>query len=111
MICRPDRGRPLPTIKRMSVTEFRRLGFLQEVNRLLLHPCGLALEVVVDEDGIERFGGVWDYRHDPVGVEFGPRMIDPERIDSVWREWKRHVEARIAHGHRAEIARGGVQDQ
>lgn len=30
---------------RMPVSEFRRLGYLQEVNRRLLHPLGLAIEV------------------------------------------------------------------
>jgi hypothetical protein len=39
-------------IKHIPIEEFRRLGFLQEANRLFFHPHGLALEVtVVDEDG------------------------------------------------------------
>ena len=33
---------------RMSVKEFRERGFLQELNRLFLHPLGLALEVIID---------------------------------------------------------------
>lgn len=49
-------------ITRIDVAEFRELGYLQELNRRLLHPLGLALEVVVEEDGTERLGGVWDYR-------------------------------------------------
>jgi hypothetical protein len=43
----------------MPIAKFRALGYLQEVNRLLLHPLGLALEVVVAEDGTEFLGGVW----------------------------------------------------
>lgn len=58
--------------KKMSVKEFRELGYLQELNRVFLHPLGLALETVVDmgEDGIEteHFGGVWDSRDDPEGI-------------------------------------------
>lgn len=58
-------------IKRINIKEFRAFGYLQEVNRLFLHPLGLALEVVVDEDdGSEKLGGIWDYRDDPEGLIF-----------------------------------------
>jgi hypothetical protein len=58
-------------IKRMDIKEFRAKGYLQEINRLLLHPLGLALEVIInDEDGSERLGGVWDYRDDPEGLAY-----------------------------------------
>jgi hypothetical protein len=60
----------MTALKKMSATEFRRLGYLQELNRRFLHPLGLALEVVVDEDGQESFGEVWDCRDDPEGVWF-----------------------------------------
>lgn len=64
-------------IKRIDIAEFRRLGLLQEVNRLFFHPRGLALEVVVDEDGSEHFGGVWDYREDSEGMAFADNMLSP----------------------------------
>jgi len=58
-------------IKRMSVKEFREKGFLQELNRQFLHPLGLAIEVVInEEDGSEKFGEVWDYTDDPEGIIF-----------------------------------------
>lgn len=57
-------------IKRMDIAEFREFGYLQEVNRGFFHPLGLALEVVVEEDGTERLGGIWDYRDDPEGVRY-----------------------------------------
>lgn len=68
-------------IKRMDIKEFRRLGYLQELNRGFLHPLGLALEVEIDEDGTERFGGVWDYREDPEGILYGE--IDPKKVQYV----------------------------
>ena len=38
--------------KDIPIAEFRREGFMQEVNRRFLHPLGLALEcIVVDEEG------------------------------------------------------------
>jgi hypothetical protein len=39
-------------IKHMDIAEFRRVGFLQEANRLFFHPHGLALEItIVDGEG------------------------------------------------------------
>lgn len=55
---------------RIDIREFRELGYLQELNRQFLHPLGLALEVVVEDDGRERLGGVWDYRDDPEGIYY-----------------------------------------
>ena len=73
-------------IKRMSITEFRDQGFLQEVNRLFFHPMGMALEVEIDdEDGTERLGGVWDYRDDPEGMYFGEEMLSKEKAIDVKR--------------------------
>ncbi len=64
-------------IKRIDTAEFRRLGLLQEANRLYFHPRGLALEIIVGEDGTEHFGGVWDYREDQEGMAFADNMISP----------------------------------
>jgi len=57
-------------IKRINIKEFREFGFLQELNRVFLHPMGLALEVIINEDGTETLGGIWDYREDPEGMSF-----------------------------------------
>ncbi len=68
-------------IKRMDVKTFRELGYLQELNRQFLHPLGLALEVVIDDDtGNESFGGVWDYRDDPEGITYGIGQSDLDRV-------------------------------
>ena len=56
--------------RRMDIKEFRAFGFLQEVNRQFFHPLGLALEVVVEDDGTERLGGIWDFRDDPEGIRY-----------------------------------------
>ena len=58
-------------IKRIDITEFRKLGYLQEVNRQFFHPLGLALEIVINDDGSEKLGGIWDYRDDPEGILYG----------------------------------------
>jgi hypothetical protein len=70
-------------IKHISIKEFRKLGFIQEINRRLLHPCGLALEVDVEEDGTERLGGVWDYREDPEGMYYSEGTLSRVKAQSV----------------------------
>lgn len=57
-------------VKRISIQEFRKKGYLQELNRRFLHPLGLALEVVLHDDGRESLGGVWDYRKDKEGIYY-----------------------------------------
>jgi hypothetical protein len=83
-------------IKYIDIAEFRSLGFLQEVNRRFLHPCGLALEIQIEADGTETLGGIWDYREDPEGVIFGDGMIEPEKVATVDAEIARHTESRQA---------------
>lgn len=81
-------------INRMSVAEFRAAGYLQEVNRRFLHPLGLALEVIVDDDGTELFGQVWDGRDDPEGWAFGPEMIDADKAQRIEAELQAKAEYR-----------------
>lgn len=57
--------------QKMTVKEFREQGYLQELNRQFLHPLGMALEVVLEKDGTERFGEVWDSRDDDEGFIYG----------------------------------------
>lgn len=84
-------------IKRMGAREFRDLGLLQEVNRLFLHPRGLALEVETDDD---RCGHVFgdrqtclsprsSMRHDVDSKNGEIRLaahefVPLERYSSVW---------------------------
>jgi len=56
--------------KTLSVEEFRALGLLQEVNRKVLHPMGLALSVECEDGVAVRFGQVIDCRDDPEGFRY-----------------------------------------
>lgn len=67
----------------MTAEEFRDLGYLQEVNRQFLHPLGLALEVVIEEDGTTRFGEVWDCRDDAGGIVFDAGAINRQKARAV----------------------------
>lgn len=46
----------------------RDAGLIFEINRKILHPLGLALEIIINDDGTEEFGDLWDCRDDPEGV-------------------------------------------
>lgn len=65
--------------KTMQISEFRKLGYLQELNRLFLHPLGLSLFVIVeDETGNEIIGGIKDYREE--GIIFDPELEKTEEF-------------------------------
>lgn len=78
-------------IKKLSIKEFREKGYLQEVNRRFFHPLGLALEVVIEEDGTEKLGGIWDYREDPEGIIYGEEIVSNPRF----RERAEYIEDQL----------------
>ena len=84
-------------IKRIDIKEFRETGYLQELNRRFLHPLGLALEVLVAEDGTERLGGVWDYREDLEGIYFAGEYADlDDKAAAIDQQWQEREPARRA---------------
>lgn len=87
-------GRGMTDIKKMSVKEFRERGYLQELNRQFLHPLGLALAIVVEADGTERFGEIWDSRDDPEGFIYDSGLIDTLKATKVDKEAKRKANFR-----------------
>jgi hypothetical protein len=85
-------------IKRIPIKELREMGFIQEINRRLLHPCGLALEVILDkETGEETLGGVWDFRDDPEGMYFGEEVLSVEKARTVDKLWYSKTHHRDEH--------------
>lgn len=98
-----------PKTPRIDLNEFVNLGFLQELNRQFLHPRGLALEVVYEEEldpvtgvtveNVKGFGGVWDYRSDPEGIALDDKFFDDvafKKAANVAEEFEKHREAREA---------------
>ncbi len=81
-------------IKRIDPKEFQEFGYLQEVNRQFLHPLGLALEVIIDEDDKISFGGIWDLRDDPLGILFAQGQLSQEKADRVSSALKKKGQAR-----------------
>lgn len=80
----------------MNLDEFAASGLLQEINRRLLHPMGLALYVTKDDSGkVVSIGGVIDSREDPAGMVFpelgGDHLL---RYQNVQRELDRRMAIR-----------------
>jgi len=95
--------------KYISIQEFIERGFLQEINRRLLHPCGLALEVVKDGDEW-RFGGVWDSRDDPEGIMFvGDFPPDWRKRNRVNETQNAHLQPRVDIGLEDPFLGPGIQ--
>jgi hypothetical protein len=101
-------------LKRMSIHELRDRGYLHEINRLVLHPLGLALEVMLeecpfcghesredcgmcDEHGlVERLGTVWDCREDPEGIRYGEDTLSSAKAQAVYDEMAARRGERVA---------------
>jgi len=81
----------------MSLREFVEGGYLQELNREFLHPLGLAMSVIIeeDDDGNVEFGGIVDSRDDPEGIVFAEDMIDKDKVDKVSEEFAEKAENRM----------------
>jgi len=82
--------------KRIDIKEFRELGILHEINRLFLHPLGLALEVEIDDEtGEEHLGGIWDCRDDPEGILY--QKLNTEKMKNYkefrTRQWIKRLDA------------------
>mgnify|MGYP003421126054 CR=1 FL=1 len=51
-------------------------GLLAEINRLVLHPRGLALAVNIEDNGETTFlDDLFDHRNDQDGMEMGPALL------------------------------------
>lgn len=94
----------MPKTKTMTPAEFRELGLVQEVNRRILHPLGLAMSVEVDDDTGEvlRFGDVTDNRDDLEGMIYPNLDTDKAEARARWfdmEEALRHPVRRRALGY------------
>lgn len=99
--------------KYMSINEFADLGLLQEINRQILHPLGLALEVVDRIIGKESYiTRIIDNRDDPEGMIFGCSStelgVKAQRVVKLAEE-RREVRTR-ALGYFVQPADGGPNE-
>lgn len=78
--------------KYLDLATFVEGGFLHEVNRQVLHPAGLALEVILEPGSGYRISGVWDERDAPGGIILAE--VDQNKIDNVAAEQAKRQEWR-----------------
>jgi hypothetical protein len=71
--------------KYVPLEEFHAMGLVQEINRRILHPLGMALALNRHTPGdptaevVWSFGGIFDSRDDPEGIIFtGPLGLDDD---------------------------------
>lgn len=88
-----DEPRSIDGAPYISLVEFMDRGYLHEVNRLVLHPLGLALAVIAD-NGVLHLGGVVDCRDDPEGIIMAAAVLDDDKGSSVRRLWEERSPAR-----------------
>ena len=75
------------SLQTIDPKEFREKGYLQELNRQFLHPLGLAIEIVIEDDGSEHFGRIWDYRSDAEGIYFSDGTASDEKAAFIQKEF------------------------
>ena len=94
-------------MKYISVKELKEKGYLQELNRCFLHPLGLSLEIVVEEDGKERLGGIWDCRYNHEGIIYTDEIINSDDFKGKITRVKIELETRLKY--RKEKLGFGIQ--
>lgn len=72
----------------LSGDEFRKLGYLQEVNRRFFHPLGLAMAANVDSTGAVVSFSILDDREDKMGFIYDIAKSDDERKERFKRNAK-----------------------
>lgn len=83
-------------MKKMTITEFRELGLLQEINRQVLHPMGLALAVKY-VDGKEVIDCLIDARDDPEGMCFDNEDISVNYYTNFYKLFNEKRKNRIKY--------------
>ena len=67
------------------------------------------MEVIIESDGTERIGGVWDYRDDPEGMFFSEDMINLERAKEIEELRLSKIEARKNNDYNVPVNSDGIQ--
>ena len=82
--------------KAMKIDEFQKAGYLQEVNRLFLHPLGLALQIKIDPATRQKnLYAITDERDDPLGIRFDPILLSLEKAERIEEEMQAKAQARL----------------
>lgn len=84
--------------KSISIEDFWKEGYLQELNRQFLHPLGLNLSIINTNNKLEF--NILDSRDSPEGLYYNTNDIKLEDAININREWsKRATERENALGY------------
>ena len=94
--------------KYVSPKEFQELGYLQELNRVFLHPLGMALVLVKDNNtGNVYIEGIQDHREE--GISFGLNDTDPERVERFLKNFNYMIDQREKQSKLRGIENGFIE--
>lgn len=71
----------ISNIKYLSFTDARQLGIVHEINRLLLHPIGFAIDVGEDIVSKQAILKIQDLRDDPEGSVYHRDVLSREKAE------------------------------
>lgn len=64
--------------QKVSVRELMDEGYIQEMNRVFLHPLGLSMGISSDESGEPVIEGIFDYRGQEKPVAFHKSVVNSD---------------------------------
>ena len=83
--------------KEISLDEFHKKGYLQEINRQFLHPLGLSLAFKFGADGTRKFHAIYDHRDSNELLVFQNELLDTKKKAFVEREQEARGQNRISN--------------
>lgn len=90
-----DCNEPDHQVTTLSVKELREKGLLWQINRMVLHPLGYALSVVLEDDGTERLDDIC-ITSDPEGWIYEGSEGEQKFSDFMQAEGKAKIKRRQA---------------
>lgn len=97
--------------KYMSIKEFSKQGYVHEINRMFLHPLGLALEVTNGPNDTWFISGVWDERDNPEGIHL--QSPNPDKVRRIYALQTQRATARVqalGYYHQPVLEREEVEE-
>lgn len=73
--------------KYVDLKEFMDKGYLQEINRLVLHPCGMSMTFQYTKKGVLKMRGILDRREDDAGIWFDLDISNDQQAGMILKQY------------------------
>ena len=91
----------------MPVKEILDKGILHEINRLVLHPAGMAMSIDAATGPAHFIADIWDSRDDPEGFFFGSDLLSEPKREHIRElsnaKWGKRMESGFCDGEGIQI--------